>query len=93
MLNGKRKMPRDVVVVRDGPLADYIVQVVMFLSSGSEEVEIVGRGRNIHRAVAVFNAVRERLSGALKVNSVEIGSESRGKRKVPYIKIRVTQRI
>ncbi len=86
-----RSMPRDIVVVRDGPLADYIVQVVMYLSSGSEEVEIIGRGRNIHRAVAVFNAVRERLSETLRVNSVEIGSEQRGRRRVPYIKIRITQ--
>ncbi len=84
-------MPRDVVVVRDGPLADYVVQVVMYLSSGSEEVEIVGRGRYIHRAVNVFNVVRERLSETLKVNSVEIGSEQRGRRRVPYIKIRITQ--
>ena len=85
-------MPRDVVVVREGPLTDYIIQVVMLLSSGSEEVEIIGRGRNIHRAVSVFNAVRERLSEALKVNSIEIGSEQRGRRRIPYIKIRITQR-
>jgi DNA-binding protein Alba len=86
-------VPRDVVVVRDRPVSDYVLNVIMLFNSGSEEVELVGRGMYISKAVAVFNALRDRLEETLKVIDVEIGSEVRGRshRRVPYIKFRLTQ--
>ncbi|ABU81600.1 DNA/RNA-binding protein [Ignicoccus hospitalis] len=85
-------MTKEVIVVRDKPVSEYVLNAVVAFNSGAEEVEIVGRGRYISKAVVVFNRLRERLEETLKVVNVEIGSEeSRRGRPVAYIKIRVTQ--
>ena len=85
-------MRRDIVVVGDAPIDRYVLNIIILFNSGSEVVEIVGKGRNIHKAVAVFNLLREKLEEALKVEQVEIGSEKRRGRSVAYIKITVSQR-
>ena len=86
-------MPRDVVVVRDGPVSDYVLKVIVLFNSGSDEVELIGRGTYISKAVAVFNALRDKLEETLRIIDVEIGSDVKGKsnRRVPYIKFRLTQ--
>jgi DNA-binding protein Alba len=82
---------RDSITVGDAPVDKYIFDAIVLFNSGVDEIEIVGRGRNIYKAVAVFNGLREKLGETLKVLEVEIGSEKRGRRKVPYIKIVVYQ--
>ncbi|UXD21870.1 DNA-binding protein [Ignicoccus pacificus DSM 13166] len=82
---------RDFITVGDAPIDKYVFDAIVLFNSGVDELEIVGRGRNIYKAVGVFNALRERLSETLKVVEVEIGSERRGRKTVPYIKIVVYQ--
>ncbi len=79
---------RDVITVGDAPIDKYIFEIVVLFNSGVEEVEIVGRGRHISKAVTLFNRLRDRLSEAVQISELEIGSEHRrGKRMTPYIKI------
>ncbi len=86
-------MPKDIVVVRDRPVSDYVLDIIVRFNSGADEIELVGRGNYISKAVAVYNALRDRLEETLKLLEVEIGSEERGRsrRRVPYIKFRLTQ--
>lgn len=96
-LQGKDRvivMRRDVVIVGEAPIDKYVLDIIVLFNSGSESVEIVGKGRNIYKAVNAFNLLREKLEGALQVEQVEIGSERKRRgRTTAYIKIVVKQQI
>ncbi len=71
------------------PLGDYIVSAAILFNQGYKQVLIKGRGSNISKAVALYNALKERMGDALKLVNVRIGSnEVRGKI-VSYIEILV----
>jgi len=71
------------------PLRNYVLEAIVNLNQGADIVEIVGRGRHIHRAVNVFNAIASRLGDSVKLEGVEIGSILVRGRRVSYIKIRI----
>ena len=86
-------MTKEVIVVRDRPVNEYVLNALVAFNSGTDLVEIIGRGENISKAVVVFNVLREKLEESLKVVKVEIGSEHGRRRPVPYIKFVLTQSI
>ena len=86
-------MTKEVIVVRDKPVNEYVLNALIAFNSGTELVEIIGRGENISKAVAVFNVLREKLEESMNIVKVEIGSEYGRRRPVPYIKFLLTQSI
>ncbi|MEM1542291.1 MAG: DNA-binding protein [Ignisphaera sp.] len=80
------------IVLGRKPLRDYLIEAVVSLNRDADVVEIVGRGRNIHRAVNLYNALVSRVGERIVIKNVEIGSILVKNRRVSYIKI-VVQRI
>ncbi len=77
-----------VVSVGSRPLSDYVLSIIILFNQGVKKVVVKGRGENISKAIAVCNAVKDRLGESVKLENVEIGSEYySNKKRVSYIKI------
>ncbi|ALU11340.1 DNA-binding protein [Ignicoccus islandicus DSM 13165] len=86
-------MEKEVITVVKDNINDYVLQAILAINSGVPVIEIVGRGKNIYKAVYVFNRLRGRIGDAVEIERVEIGSEERGRRRIPYIKIVLKQKL
>jgi len=79
------------IVLGNKPLRNYLLDVVVSFNRGVDAVEILGKGKNIHRAVTLYNMVVNRLGDSVKLEHVEIGSLLERGRRVSYIKIRISR--
>ena len=86
-------MQKEVITVVKDDLNEYVLRAILAINSGTPRIELIGRGKNIYKAVYVFNRLRWRIGDAIELEEVEIGSEERGRRRVPYIKIVLKQRL
>jgi len=75
------------ISVGNRPLGDYIVSAAILFNQGYRQVLIRGRGNNISKAVALYNALKERMGDALKLVDVRIGSNEIRGRIVSFIEI------
>ncbi len=75
------------VVVGSRPLRSYLLDIIVSFNNGIDLVEIRGRGKNIYRAVTLYNMLKNRLGDNVKLERVEIGSTSEKGRRVSFIKI------
>lgn len=57
------------------PTMNYVLAVVTQFSSGTNEVSVKARGKNISRAVDVAEIVRNRFVREAKVRTIEIATE------------------
>ncbi len=71
------------------PLDDYLVSVAILFNQGKDRVILKGRGNNISKAVALYNALKNRMGEALELVDVRIGSEDLRGKIVSYIEIEV----
>jgi len=77
------------VVLGSKPLRSYLLDIIVSFNQGIEVVEIMGKGKNISRAVTLYNMLLDRLGDSLTLDHVEIGSLLERGRRVSYIKIKV----
>uniref|UniRef100_A0A7C2VNV2 DNA-binding protein n=1 Tax=Ignisphaera aggregans TaxID=334771 RepID=A0A7C2VNV2_9CREN len=77
------------ILLGSKPLKDYLVEAIVSLNREADVIEIIGRGRNIYRAVNLCNAISSRLGDRISVKDVEIGSLLVKNRRVSYIKIAI----
>jgi len=75
------------ITVGNKPVIDYIVSIAILLNQGIKRIIIRGRGPNISKAVAVYNAVKDRMGDAIKLSDVRIGSEDRRGKLISFIEI------
>lgn len=75
------------IVLGNRPLRDYLLEAIVNLNRDVNSIEILGRGRHIHRAVTLYNMISSRLGDRIMLKSVEIGSHLIKGRRVSYIKI------
>ncbi|OYT49841.1 MAG: DNA-binding protein [Desulfurococcales archaeon ex4484_204] len=75
------------ITIGNKPLIDYIVSLAILFNQGIRRIIIRGSGDKISKAIAVYNALKERMGDAVKLNDVRIGSENRRGRMVSYIEI------
>ena len=80
----------EVVVSRSKSVMDYTLEVITLLNQGMDEVKIKGVGREISKAVDVYNSVKDRLGDGVDLVNTEIGTE-KGK-KTSYIVITVARK-
>lgn len=80
-----------VITVGNRPLMDYIISIVVLLNQGTKKIIIKGKGDKISKAVAVYNAIKDRMGDAIQLEGVEIGSEKRNYRYVSFIKITISR--
>lgn len=79
------------ILVGRNDVSEYALRTIIALreTSDDEIVVIKGRGDNISKAVDVYNEVVSRIGDALKLVSVNIGSDKVGRRKLSFIEIKV----
>ena len=80
----------EVVVSRSKSVMDYTLEVITLLNQGMDEVKIKGVGREISKAVDVYNSVKDRLGDGVDLVNTEIGTE-KGK-KTSYIVITIARK-
>ncbi len=75
------------ITIGNKPILDYIVSIAILFNQGIRRIVIKGRGDNISKAVAVYNAIKERMGDSVKLSDVRIGSEDRRGKLVSFIEI------
>lgn len=75
------------ILLGNKPLKDYLIEAIVSLNRDADIIEIIGRGRNIYRAVNLYNALLARVGDRVNLKDVEIGSILIRNRRVSYIKI------
>ncbi|MCS7110632.1 MAG: DNA-binding protein [Ignisphaera sp.] len=81
--------PSRTIVLGNRPLRDYLLEAIVNLNRDVTFIEILGRGRHIHRAVTLYNILSSRLGDRIILKNVEIGSHLIKGRRISYIKISV----
>ncbi len=81
----------ELIMISRGDVSEYALKAIIALRESREDEVVVlkGRGDNICKAIDVYNEIKSRLGDALKLVSVNIGSERAGRRKLSYIEIRL----
>jgi len=88
-----REKEEVIVVGRERPYR-YALDIIVRMNQGSDNIAIVGRDRNIPKAITVYNILRDRLGDALELRGVNIGSiYSKRNKRISYIEIRVSRKI
>lgn len=77
------------ILLGNKPLKDYLVEAIVSLNREADVVEIIGRGRNIYKAVNLYNALVSRVGDRVSIKDIEIGSILIRNRRVSYIRIAV----
>jgi DNA-binding protein Alba len=75
------------ILLGNKPLKEYLVEAIVSLNREVDVIEIIGRGRNIYRAVNLYNALLVRVGDRVNLKDVEIGSILVRNRRVSYIRI------
>ncbi len=81
------------ITIGNKPIADYIVSIAILFNQGVKRIVIKGKGDKISKAVAVYNAVKDRMGDAIKLENVRIGSEDRRGKLVSFIEITIEKLI
>lgn len=81
-----------IVNVGRKPVRDYVFEVIVNFQEGVDKVVVKGYGRYISKAVDVYNRLKSRLGDSIDLDSVEINSEKRGVKLIPYIAISIVRR-
>lgn len=81
-----------VVNVGRKPVRDYVFEVIVNFQEGVDKVVVKGYGRYISKAVDVYVRLKSRLGESIDVDNIEINSEKRGVKLIPYISITVVRK-
>ncbi|MEM1933293.1 MAG: DNA-binding protein [Desulfurococcaceae archaeon] len=81
-----------VVNIGRKPIRDYVFEIIVNFQEGVDKVVIKGYGRYISKAVDVYNRLRGRLGDSISIDNIEINSEKKGPKLIPYIAISVMRR-
>jgi DNA-binding protein Alba len=88
-----RERDEVIVVGRERPYR-YALDIIVRMNQGSDNITIVGRDKNISKAITVYNILRDRLGDALELREVNIGSMySKRNRRISYIEIKISRKI
>jgi DNA-binding protein len=68
-------MPKETVIVGLKPVMNYVVACMTLFNSGTEQVKVRARGRNISKAVDVVEMLRRVFLADLNIADIKIGTE------------------
>lgn len=68
-------LPRETVIVGLKPVMNYIVACMTLFNSGTEQVKVRARGRNISKAVEVVEMLRRVFLTDLNIADIKIGTD------------------
>ena len=68
-------LPRETVIVGLKPVMNYVVACMTLFNSGTEQVKVRARGRNISKAVEVVEMLRRVFLADMNIADIKIGTE------------------
>jgi DNA-binding protein Alba len=81
----------EIVVSRTKSVSDYVLDIITLMNQGFDEVKIKGLGREISKAVDVYNSLKSRMENGIELKDVQIGTDKERKR-TSYILITVVRK-
>jgi len=81
----------EVVVSRTKSVSDYVLDIITLMNQGFDDVKIKGLGREISKAVDVYNSLKSRMENGIELKDVQIGTDKERKR-TSYILITVVRK-
>ncbi|MCG2883555.1 MAG: DNA-binding protein [Sulfolobaceae archaeon] len=81
----------EIVVSRTKSVSDYVLDIITLMNQGFDEVKIKGLGREISKAVDVYNSLKSRMENGVELKDVQIGTDKERKR-TSYILITVVRK-
>ncbi len=81
----------EIVVSRTKSVSDYVLDIITLMNQGFDEVKIKGLGREISKAVDVYNSLKSRMENGIELRDVQIGTDKERKR-TSYILITVVRK-
>ncbi|WP_338025978.1 DNA-binding protein [Acidianus manzaensis] len=87
-----RKMmnkPYQIIVSRSKSIEDYVLEIIEALNHNTEEVEIKGSGWDINKVADIYNSVKEKLKDGVTLDYITIGSETKDRRRISYLLLRI----
>ncbi|ACP35355.1 Alba, DNA/RNA-binding protein [Sulfolobus islandicus Y.G.57.14] len=79
----------EIVVRKTKNVEDHVLDVIVLFNQGIDEVILKGIGREISKAVDVYNSLKDRLGDGIQLVNVQTGSEVRDRRRISYILLRL----
>jgi len=81
----------EIVVSKTKSVSDYVLDIITLMNQGFDEVKIKGLGREISKAVDVYNSLKSRMENGIELKDVQIGTDKERKR-TSYILITVVRK-
>ncbi|MEM0363870.1 MAG: DNA-binding protein [Sulfolobaceae archaeon] len=79
----------EITVRRSKSIEDHVLDIIVMFNQGFDEVVVKGIGKEISRAVDIYNRLKERLGDGVQIVNIETGSEIKDKRRISYILLRL----
>jgi len=76
-------------ITRNKSVGDYVLDIIADFNRGFEIIVLKGFGKEISKAIDVYNSLVDRLKDGIVLESVSTGSEMRDRRRISYILIRI----
>ncbi|MEM0015604.1 MAG: DNA-binding protein [Saccharolobus sp.] len=79
----------EITVRRSKSVEDHVLDIIVMFNQGFDEVVVKGIGKEISRAVDIYNTLKERLGDGVQIVNIETGSEIKDRRRISYILLRL----
>lgn len=79
----------EVIVRRSKSVEDHVLDIIVMFNQGFDEIKLKGVGKEISKAVDIYNSLKERLGDGIQLVGVETGSETKDRRRISYILLRL----
>ncbi|MEM1599451.1 MAG: DNA-binding protein [Saccharolobus sp.] len=79
----------EITVRRSKSIEDHVLDIIVMFNQGFDEVVVKGIGKEISRAVDIYNTLKERLGDGVQIVNIETGSEIKDRRRISYILLRL----
>ncbi|MEM1630220.1 MAG: DNA-binding protein [Saccharolobus sp.] len=79
----------EITVRRSKSIEDHVLDIIVMFNQGFDEVVVKGIGKEISRAVDIYNRLKERLGDGVQIVNIETGSEIKDRRRISYILLRL----
>ncbi len=79
----------EVIVRRSKSVEDHVLDIIVMFNQGLNEIKLKGVGKEISKAVDIYNTLKDRLGEGVQLLGVETGSEIKDRRRISYILLKL----
>ncbi|TRM88649.1 DNA-binding protein [Sulfolobus sp. C3] len=79
----------ELIVRRSKSVEDHVLDIIVMFNQGLNEIKLKGVGKEISKAVDIYNTLKDRLGEGVQLLGVETGSEVKDRRRISYILLKL----